>query len=194
MAPADDANAQTLVEGVCKECHTVSGTGSPSGEYPNLTLQTPTYLAQSLHAFKSGQRNAERMRQVAEKLSDKDMTDLARYFGVPAGVPSPAPQDVYGTAEDIANGSQIAQNGIPDKDIPACLTCHGAAPTRSLPIIARLHGQAPRYIEDRLQVLGSKTSANLDTISPMHAIARDMTVQERHDIAAWFAAQAPLPK
>ena len=194
LAAPDDAIAQQLVEGVCKECHTAAGTGSPSGEYPNLTLQTPFYLAQSLQAFQSGQRVSERMRQVAERLSDKDMTDVAQSFGVPAALPSPAPQDVFATQDEIAAGGLIAASGIPDKGVPACLTCRGTAPTASLPIVARLHGQAPRYIQDRLQVLGSNVSENLDTISPMHAIARDMTEQERHDVAAWFAAQAPLPK
>ena len=194
LSAPDDANAQQLAETICKECHTVAGTGSSSGEYPNLTLQTPAYLWQALHAFKSGQRDSERMRQVAERLSEKDMSDLAQYFGTPAAVAGPAPQEVFATPEEIAAGGQIANNGIPDKGIPACLSCHGAAPAGALPIIARLQGQAPRYIQDRLQVLGSKVSENLDTISPMHGIARNMTVEERHDVAAWFAAQAPLPK
>ncbi|SHF73498.1 Cytochrome c553 [Loktanella atrilutea] len=194
LQPMDAANARQLVEGVCKECHTVEGVGGPSGEYPNLTVQTATYLDLQLHAFRSGNREAERMRQVAEKLSDKDMSDLAQYFGTPAALPSPTPQDVFATAEEIAVGGEIASNGIPDKNIPACLSCHGPEPTSALPIIARLQGQAPRYIQDRLQALGSEKSADLDTISPMHAIARDMTVDERHDVAAWFAAQAPLPK
>ncbi|MBU2360523.1 MAG: c-type cytochrome, partial [Alphaproteobacteria bacterium] len=161
LQPMDQANAQQLVEGVCKECHTVSGIGGPSGEYPNLTVQTATYLDLQLHAFKGGNRVAERMRQVAEKLSDKDMSDLAQYFGTPAALPSPAPQDVFATAEEIATGGQIASAGIPEKNIPACLTCHGAESTAALPIIARLQGQAPRYIQDRLQTLGSEKSADL---------------------------------
>ncbi|SEQ37315.1 Cytochrome c553 [Loktanella sp. DSM 29012] len=194
MATADLANAETIVGQVCAECHTESGVGVDSGEFPNLTIQTATYLAQQLRAFHARERDNETMSMVAGRLSDQDKTDLAQYFGNAVAQPSPAPSDPFATAAEITNGQLIAQNGIADKNIPACLSCHGAEPTEDLPIVGRLHGQAGRYIENRLQALGSDANTGLYSLSPMHGIARDMNVQERHDVAAWFAAQDPLPK
>ena len=193
-ASANAEAARETVNVVCAECHTETGVGTATGAYPNLTIQTPTYLAQQLHAFRSRARDSERMSMVAEKLTDQQMLDLAAYFGEGEVLASPAPAEPFATDEEIARGQQIAQNGIPEKNIPACLTCHGEQPTSELPIIARLQGQAGQYIQSRLQHLGSEVSADLYSLSPMHTIARNMDVAERHDVAAWFAAQEPLAK
>ena len=190
----DLVRAEELAKQVCAECHTESGEGTSTGAYPNLTLQTPTYLRQQLHAFRQGLRTSERMQMVAEKLSEDEIRSLAVYFGEGITLPTPQPDEPFATGEEIARGQQIAENGIPDKNIPACLTCHGAEPTSKLQLTAHLNGLAGEYIKSRLQHLGSQTNDDLYSLSPMHNIARDMDVDERHDVAAWFAAQEPLPK
>ncbi|MBS1301458.1 c-type cytochrome [Loktanella sp. SALINAS62] len=190
----DIANAEALIEQVCAECHTRTGVGTASGAYPNLTLQSPAYLSQQLYAFHAQSRDNRRMTMVAERLSDQDKTDLAAYFGNGPAVKSPTPTDTFATDDEIENGERIAFEGIPNKNVPSCLSCHGATQVDTLPIIARLHGQSGHYIENRLQALGSDASGDLYSLSPMHRIADAMDTQERHDVAAWFAAQQPLAK
>ena len=45
-------------------------------------------------------------------------------------------------------------NGIPDRGVPACLSCHGNDVAGRLPLVARLHGQYQGYIESRLRGAG----------------------------------------
>lgn len=65
----------------CASCH-VNGAGGPT-ETPILTGQDHSYLEAQLRAFKQGQRHNDvyrRMRSIAEKLSDEEITALARYY------------------------------------------------------------------------------------------------------------------
>ena len=65
----------------CNSCHT-NGSGGPI-ETPALTGQHATYLANQLHAYKSGRRRNDvysRMRLIAAELSDAEIEALALYY------------------------------------------------------------------------------------------------------------------
>ena len=53
---------------------------SPAG-VPKIGGQHPAYIVKALQAYKSGERNHPSMRAIAATLSDKDMADLAAYYG-----------------------------------------------------------------------------------------------------------------
>jgi cytochrome c553 len=48
---------------------------------PKLTGQKAAYLVSALKAYKSGERDFATMRAIAADLSDKDMEDIAAYYG-----------------------------------------------------------------------------------------------------------------
>ncbi len=48
---------------------------------PKLGGQSPVYLVNALKAYRSGERNHPSMRGIAASLSDKDMEELAAYYG-----------------------------------------------------------------------------------------------------------------
>jgi cytochrome c553 len=72
---------------MCIGCHGIPGykTAYPEVYHvPKIAGQQPAYLVNALKAYKSGQRSHPSMRGIAASLSDKDIADLAAYYGVPA--------------------------------------------------------------------------------------------------------------
>ena len=69
---------------MCVGCHGIPGykTAYPEVYHvPKLGGQSPAYLVNALKAYRSGERNHPSMRGIAASLSDKDMAELAAYYG-----------------------------------------------------------------------------------------------------------------
>lgn len=70
------------MEPPCSVCHGVSGQGEKV-DTPRLAGQKAAYLEKTLRAYKTGARANDiyhRMRLIAEKLSDKEIKQLAAYY------------------------------------------------------------------------------------------------------------------
>jgi len=186
----DLAMAKQLFETRCVKCHANQGRGDPEGGFPDLTLQTTPYVAQSLYSFRTRARPNEKMLEVIDDLSFDEMTSLANYVNSLA----PQPALARPNAEAAARGASIAMHGIADRGVPACLGCHDAKGTNALPLIPRLQGQSPVYLRNRLDNFAKPYDVNLSSLNPMPGIASQLTDQERADLAAYFAAAAPLEK
>lgn len=185
--PASTAGAKEIVSRVCKECHGETLTGVPSGEYPNLTLQRGPYVLSQFGAFHQTLRGSERMKLVTNALSADDRATMAAYID---SLP-PEPRQGEPVEGDPALGRRIAMEGLPDQDVPACLSCHGPDGLEGLPMTPRLHGQYPKYLVHRLDRLSAGDAL---TDSPMPRIASALTDEDREAVAAWFAAEQPVPK
>jgi cytochrome c553 len=71
----------------CEGCHGIAQwkTAYPEVyQVPKLGGQHPAYIVAALKAYKSGERNFPTMAAVAADLSDKDMADIAAYYGATA--------------------------------------------------------------------------------------------------------------
>jgi cytochrome c553 len=69
---------------MCAGCHGIPGykTAYPDVYHvPKLGGQSPAYLVNALKAYRSGERSHPSMRGIAAGLSDKDMEELASYYG-----------------------------------------------------------------------------------------------------------------
>jgi cytochrome c553 len=69
---------------MCAGCHGIPGykTAYPEVYHvPKLGGQNPLYLVNALKAYRSGERSHPSMRGIAAGLSDKDMEELASYYG-----------------------------------------------------------------------------------------------------------------
>ncbi len=184
------AEIQEMTVKVCATCHEVGLSGSKDGNAPNLTLQTAPYLFETLHSFHLNKRHNGQMVEMARNLTTAEIESLAAYIG--GMPPSPRPQELDAAA--IARGKQLALNGDPDRDLPACATCHSAAAVEALPLFARLDGQSAVYLERRLKELDSPYSAQTAGLNPMYRFASKLTEGERSDLAAYFASLPPVPK
>jgi len=67
----------------CASCHGEKGQGNTAAKFPALSGQYSEYLAKSIKDFRSGERNNDTnniMRNIAVKLSDKEITSLSNYL------------------------------------------------------------------------------------------------------------------
>lgn len=182
--PPTAAQEQSIVEGtvhVCTSCHGFHGQ-STSPTFPNLAGQQKDYIVAQLKAFRDHTRADPHahtyMWGMAATLSDATIVGVAQYFSSQAPTP--------GTPGDptlVAEGRQIYKNGIPDRQVPACQTCHGVNGQGNA-IIPRVAGQHPGYIADQLQNFASGSRAN----DIMHRNAKNLTQQEAAQLAAYVGS------
>lgn len=182
--PPSATQEQSVVEGtvhVCTSCHGFHGR-STSPTFPNLAGQQRDYIVAQLKAFRDHTRADPHahtyMWGMAATLSDATIAGVAQFFSSQEAAP--------GTPGDptlIAEGQQIYKNGIPDRHVPACQTCHGANGQGNA-IIPRLAGQHPGYIADQLQNFASGSRAN----DIMHRNAKNLTQQEALQLAAYVGS------
>ena len=67
----------------CASCHGPTGAGNPAAKFPKLSGQHAKYTAKTLKDFRSGARSndaAKMMRDVAARLSDKEIEAVASYI------------------------------------------------------------------------------------------------------------------
>jgi cytochrome c553 len=71
----------------CEGCHGIPGwkTAFPEVyQVPRLGGQHPAYIVSALKQYQKGDRDHATMRAIAAGLSEKDMEDIAAYYGTPA--------------------------------------------------------------------------------------------------------------
>jgi cytochrome c553 len=116
---------------------------------------------------------------MAAQLSDDTVQGLANFYSAQLPVP--------GTPEDpteVAAGEEIFTEGVPDKEVLACMACHGDKAQGNGPI-PRLAGQHRDYLEQQLAAFSSNERAN----DIMHETSRHLTTQQIDAIASYLAAQ-----
>ncbi|RPI45289.1 MAG: cytochrome c [Betaproteobacteria bacterium] len=92
-AEGGDAQAGQSKAAMCQGCHGIDGYRMAYPEVyrvPRLGGQHPAYLVKALQAYKGGARSNATMRAIAAHLSDKDMADLAAYYGTASTVTATA--------------------------------------------------------------------------------------------------------
>ncbi len=79
-----DAKAGEQKNSMCVGCHEIPGYKSsfPSVyRVPLIVGQSARYIESALQAYRKGERNHPTMSAVAAGLSDRDIADLAAYYG-----------------------------------------------------------------------------------------------------------------
>ena len=173
----------------CVQCHGVDGAGRPGGAFPNLTVLNSTTIKEALAAYANGSRQSAYMQPVAVQLTDGQIDALTAHFrSLPR---TRSPQFAVSPAV-LATGRQIAEAGIPARNVGSCQQCHdiNKANARLYPAIA---GQNYFYLRDQLRLYRSGyRNAGLRS-RPMLAAAKQMTDAEIDGAAAYYAAMAPQP-
>ena len=81
---AGNATEGAKKNSMCIGCHGIEGYKTAFPEVysvPRIGGQHPAYFVKALQAYKSGDRKHPSMVGIAATLSDKDMADLAAYYG-----------------------------------------------------------------------------------------------------------------
>lgn len=174
----------------CVRCHDREGKGDPNGAFPRLDIQTEIYLRKALEAYHRGQRASGIMESMVAPLTEAETTALAAHYARKAP-DAPAPVDPASLPPDILRrGKEIAQNGIPERNVASCLGCHG--PKTGRPEFPQIHGQYREYLEIQLNLFVSGTrgsGAEFEHLMSMATHALDPVDIEA--VAAWFASRPP---
>lgn len=168
---AQEAHGARLATQLCAACHGVHG-DSKSPMFPKLNAQTPDYLIAQLKGFRQHVRGESDARAymwaIASQLDDATVASLADYYGQEKPTAGAA-----GDAALTAQGQKIFEQGLPDKGVPACASCHGAqgAGNGQFP---RLAGQHADYLLRQIEVFKNGTRANAPVMSAVaHTLGPD---------------------
>jgi len=132
-----------MVNQICQGCHNVGG---DSVAYPRLAAQMPSYLIIQLYNYK-GPRQHPIMTNVAGKLSDQNIADVAAYYGsLKPAVALPSSKPAL-----IAAGAMIYNMGRAKDGLIACTVCHGSmAQGVNELAVPRIGHQIPDYLAEVL--------------------------------------------
>ena len=180
QGPAGDAKRGSQKVAMCQGCHGIEGwrTAFPEVYHvPRIAGQHPTYFANALRAYKSGERNHPSMRSIAASLTDQDMADLAAYFAeLP---PRPGRLALVGRpdAGDAHAGAAKAKE--------VCASCHGMDGNSAQPDYPKLGGQHADFLAKALRDYKSGQRKN----AIMQGFAAGLSRQDIDNLAAYYASQ-----
>ncbi|WP_245340560.1 c-type cytochrome [Mesorhizobium sp. WSM4313] len=172
----------------CMRCH--GGDGEGRGDaVPVLAGQKEAYLLASLQAYAKGDRTSGFMALPVTGVDPADLAALARYF---AAQPSVSADRDQVSAEVINKGQQIAEAGIPERNVPACSGCHlGSNKNQVYP---RLNGQHAAYLERQLKLFRSEDRGGTPFWHIMATAAQRLTDDDIRAVSAYFSRRAEGPR
>jgi cytochrome c553 len=178
----------------CTACHGDQGI-SHSALYPTLAGMDAAVIYKQLDDFRSAHRSWGAMNAIAHALSLQDSADAAAYFAVqPGGLPALTGDRVPEPGRSLRESDparRLIFAGDPERGLPPCSACHGPGGYKlGAPA---LHRQQHSYIEAQLVVFAQGLRQN-DIFEQMRIIARQVTPDEMHAVAAFYGVPAGAPK
>ena len=169
--PGDGARtASALAQERCIACHTVEG-NTPDPTIPRNAGQSRFAIYKQLHDYKSGARVSDVMTPLVTDLSDKQIADLAAFYGkLVRGAIDPErafPPYVGIEIENLVTKGDVARG------LPPCISCHGigAGGPIETPTIT---GQYAQYLEAQLLAFGKWPASQRHLSShAQHRLAAD---------------------
>ena len=174
----------------CAVCHGANGEGLKLNEYhPRLATKPEVYLYNQLVNFRDKRREYGIMNYMVAYLSDSYLLEIAAHYSkLQPAYPAPSQR---ASADEMALGGKLVNEGDPVRKLPSCVSCHGKALTGMEPAIPGLVGLYPPYIASQL---GAWKSGTRHAMKPdcMHEVAQALTEKDIGAITAWLVAQ-PVP-
>lgn len=162
----------------CTMCH--GAVGMSSSNAPNLAGQYPEVVIKQLRDYKDGKRASSVMTALAQRLTDRDITDLAAYYqSLPKARTSPTLYDESLPA--------LVRVGAPLRNIAPCISCHGGIDQKlGAPWI---EGMPKDYLVNQLKAFRTGNRRN-DALAQMRSVAAAMTDAEIEDVSVFYAKKA----
>ncbi|AHG62986.1 c-type cytochrome [Advenella mimigardefordensis] len=199
-APANPVNGENRIPvgapgslearvAACTMCHGATGVQGADAFYPRISGKPAHYLYQQLLRFREGRREYLPMQRLLVNLSDEYLHEIAVWFSKQTPeyetVTPPRASPLI-----LQQGEKLVRHGAVDRDIPACVACHGDNLKGMLPGIPGLTGLTNEYITAQMGAwqYGIRHSVDPDC---MGDIARKMTSAEVQAVSAWLASQDP---
>jgi cytochrome c553 len=180
----------------CTACHgdpSAPPAPAPGGTpryYPRIAGKPAGYLVNQLDNFRAGRRQYPLMTWMVQHMSDAYLRELADYFAARHFTDAlPAPAGI--AAADLERGRRLVLQGDPALQVPACVACHGARLTGTLPAIPGLLGLPRDYINAQF---GAWRNGTRRAHAPdcMGTVATRLSLADVAALSGWLAS-APLP-
>jgi len=171
----------------CVVCHGQEGRATNAGYFPRIAGKPAGYLYNQLQNFKTGHRRNIAMNHLVEHLSDDYMRAIAQYFSE-LDLPYPAAQSTALGPEQVSVAQALALKGAPERQIPACGSCHGQNMAGKLPAMPGLLTLPADYL---IAQFGAWRTGQRKAKEPdcMGEIAKRLTQDEIGTVARWLSAQ-----
>jgi cytochrome c553 len=151
-----DAAAGKEKSTTCAMCHGADG-NSPATTFPKIAGQNARYAFKQLKDMKKGLRQVDEMAAIVAGLSEQDMADLAAYYSLQSttlGAVDPELKDL---------GESIYRGGVAEREVPACIACHGpngtGMPSAGFPTLS---GQHSGYTAAQLSAFRASARGDFD--------------------------------
>ena len=176
-----NVSGKTIAQQVCSTCHGVNG-NSVSPQYPKLAGQSEEYVMAQLKSFENHLRTdrlaIEIMSGMSRDISAQQAKDIAEYFSIQTLI-----KDVKKTSVNVSKGKDIFENGILDRGITACATCHGPEAKGQF-AYPRLAGQHKEYLVKQLHVF-KETQGRPNT--PMEFVIKNLSEKEIDQVSTYLS-------
>lgn len=129
----------------CGACHGADG-NSAVPSFPKLAGLGEKYLLQQTQYIRDGVRYVAAMAGQVDNMSDQDLADIAAYYtAMPRSIEKADP-------EKAELGETIYRAGIKERNVAACIACHGARGGGNGPAgFPALGGQHADYVASQLK-------------------------------------------
>ncbi|MCU1783171.1 c-type cytochrome [Pseudomonas sp. 13B_2.1_Bac1] len=168
----------------CVACHGADGLGMAAAGFPRLAGLPAAYTRKQLEDFKHASRSHPVMQPVANALTDAEIDAVSLAV---AAMPAPAPTLAQRSEMPSNPAQKLALQGAWERQIPACVSCHGPAGSGVGDAFPPLAGQPAAYLKAQLLAWQGGSRHN-DPNDLMGHIAKSLTADEVQSVAEYFAA------
>ncbi|MBW8906052.1 MAG: c-type cytochrome [Betaproteobacteria bacterium] len=174
----------------CATCHGAETQTTKEGFSPRIAGKPAGYLLNQLASFRDGRRGYPPMVYLVQYMTDDYLRDMAAYFAK-LDLPYPPPETPALSVEQSKRVADLVQQGDPARDVPACVSCHGATLSGVEPAIPSLLGLPRQYMNAQF---GAWRNGKLRSVEPdcMAEVARRLAPSDVPLVTAWLASQ-PVP-
>lgn len=168
----------------CVACHGADGLGLAAAGFPRLAGLPAHYVRKQLADYASGARSHPVMQPLASALTDAQIAALSDAV---AAMPAPMIAAVPRSQMPANPIQKLALQGAWERQIPACVSCHGPAGVGVGDAFPPLAGQPAAYLVAQLNAWQNGTRRN-DPNDLMGHIAKALTPDEVQGVAHYFAS------
>lgn len=164
----------------CITCHGLQGRGDGHAA-PWLAGLPDGYLQKQMQDYASGRRESEVMGPIAKALDHQDRLAVAAYY---ARLPRPPPPVGAVAFAPKPHAAALYHQGDPERDLPACATCHGEDGEGTGPANPPLAGQPAGYVQVQLE-LWKKSKRRNDPQGQMLRVSQSLSPGEISALAEY---------
>ena len=172
----------------CAECHRINGGGMPSVGIPRIAGQTATYIYREIRGVQKGTRFSPFMARVVRNFSKSDIRAVALYYSTVRTPKLHDPSEFDPSLRSL--GRRIARRGLWDRNIPACILCHGEDGRGIPPNFPYIAGQSKTYLMQQIKSFAVVDRKD-DPEGLMRGIASKLKNREIKAVAQYFASLTP---